>query len=190
LAIVAYVIAALAGFVFGAADQYLGSRESLGAWAWTLSGMSAPWLVLPFLAGLTQERGRCAMSLGVIATFTALAGYFVLTCSPMENVALERFSSCFQNMATSGYNPLWILGAAIFGPLGGLLGQRWRVNRSWTSVAFVACALCLEPAARLVVGSLAPVPVVWWTEVSVGILVAGMALITSGTSRAESNTGT
>jgi hypothetical protein len=68
LALVAYFVAAAVGLAFGAADQYLGSRSALGPWAWTVSGMSAPWLVLPFVVGMTQERGRRAMALGLVVT--------------------------------------------------------------------------------------------------------------------------
>src|SRR5262249_58567658 len=47
----AYVLAALAGLAFGAADQYLGSFSALGGWTAAVSGLSAPWLLLPFVAG-------------------------------------------------------------------------------------------------------------------------------------------
>src|SRR4029079_18430481 len=91
---VAYVIAIVAGFVFGAADQCLGSLKAgavLGTWTWTVSGMSAPWLILPFVAGMTQERRRRAMTLGLVVTMAALAGYFAMSNSPMEGAPLDRF---------------------------------------------------------------------------------------------------
>jgi hypothetical protein len=64
---VTFALATVAGLAFGAGVQYLGTLavgSALGTWTWTVSGMSAPWLVLPFVAGLTQERGRRAMGLG------------------------------------------------------------------------------------------------------------------------------
>src|SRR3989442_3790989 len=128
---VAYLVAIVAGLAVGAADQCLGSRSALGAWAASVSGLSAPWLVLPFVAGMTQDRGRRAVALGLVVTASALVGYFAMTYSPMENVPLERFSSGVLAMARSGYNPLWIVGGMVIGPLHGLLGQRWRVARSW-----------------------------------------------------------
>jgi hypothetical protein len=57
----AYFVALVCGFTFGAADQYLGSRVVLGAWAPTVSMISAPWLLLSFVAGMTQEGRRRAM---------------------------------------------------------------------------------------------------------------------------------
>ena len=89
-----YLIAILGGFAFGAGDQYLGSLTAgsvLGTWTWTVSGMSAPWLVLPFVAGMTQERARRAMALGLVATMAALAGYFAMSHSPLEGVPLDQF---------------------------------------------------------------------------------------------------
>jgi Family of unknown function (DUF6518) len=170
-----YLIAMVAGLAFGAADQYLGSRSALlGPWVATVSGVSAPWLLLSFVAGMTQERRRRAVVLGLIVTAPALIGYFAMTCSPMENVAVGRFSTCFLTIARTGYNPLWIAGGMLIGPIYALLGQSWRVERSWISAAVVASTLCFEPLARLVVAPsmLSPQPMVWWSEVAVGGVLA------------------
>ena len=80
----------MVGFAFGAADQYLGSRVSLGLWAATVSGASAPWLVVPFAFRCSQVRPYRAMALGLVVTLAALAGYFTLMWSPLEGVALSR----------------------------------------------------------------------------------------------------
>ncbi len=89
----AFLLVALIGFAFGAADQYLGSLRplvALGPWTTAVSGMSAPWLVLPFLAGCSQVLPRRAMAAGLVATQAALFGYFVMTLSPVEGVALAK----------------------------------------------------------------------------------------------------
>lgn len=182
--LVAYLIAVILGLAFGAADQYLGSRTvTLGLWAATAAQMSAPWLVLPFLVGLSQERARRAAVLGLVVTLAALVGYFVMTCSPIEGVPASRFVSAFVAVTTRGfYNPLFILGGMVTGPLFGLLGQRWRLHRSWVSAAVVAGALCLEPLARWASGQLfGPAPV-WTVEVATGVVVAAVfaALVTAG----------
>ena len=171
---VAYAVAALVGLVFGAADQFLGSRSALGAWAVAVSQVSAPWLLLSFFAGTTQERARRAMRLGLVIVVPALVGYFAMTCSPMESLPLNQFSSCFSTVVSVPYNPLWIAGGVLFGPVFGWLGWRWHVERSWTSAAIVAATLCLEPLARLLVAPwmLGRAPVVWWTEIALGLLAA------------------
>lgn len=153
------LVAAVVGLVFGAVDQYLGTIR-FGPWAWTLSGMSAPWLVLPFVVGMTQERSRRAMLLGLVVTLAALVGYFAMTYSPMEGTPIDEFLARFWTIVRTGFDPLWILGGAVTGPLFGFLGHRWRVERSRVSAVLVAGALCLEPVARAVTGRLSPQPIV------------------------------
>jgi hypothetical protein len=172
-----YVVVVVVGLVFGAADQYLGSRVTLGLWTSTVSAMSAPWVVVPFLVGWTQERARRAMALGLIVTAAALVGYFAMTYSPMEGVPTDRFFRGMAAVMTSGYNPLYIVGGLVTGPLYGWLGQRWRVDRSWTSAMLVAGALCLEPLARWMVGMLSPPALVWTTEVTIGAIVAACFVV-------------
>src|SRR4029453_15701684 len=103
----AWIVAVVLGFGFGALDQYLGSRSALGAWAATVSGLSAPWLVLPFVAGMTQERSRRGMALGLVVILSAFAGDFLMTYSPMENVPLGESLPGMLRMARTGWNPLW-----------------------------------------------------------------------------------
>jgi Family of unknown function (DUF6518) len=183
---VAFLLAAILGIAFGAGDQYLGGMSWLGPWASTAAQVSAPWLVLPFLAGMTQHRVRRAALLGLVVTSSALLGYYAMTYSPMEihPWSIDRFTSGMVAVTTRGwYNPLYILGGLVTGPLFGLLGQRWRVRRWWVSAAAVAGVLCLEPAARLVAGHLYPPVPVWTTEVALGVLVAAVFAFTVLTGR-------
>ena len=188
----AFLLTTVAGLAFGAGVQYLGTLTAgsvLGTWAWTVSGLSAPWLVLPFVAGMTQKDGRRAITLGLVVTAAALVGYFAMTQSPANGVPLDRFFPQVVTMVRTGYNPLWIVGGVVTGPLYGLLGQRWRVARSWVSAALVACALCLEPLARGVVGTLAPHPMVWAVEVAVGFVAAASFAFLIATSRRTPDVG-
>lgn len=174
----AFFLAALLGLVFGAADQYLGSMSWLGPWTSTVAQVSAPWLVIPFLVGMTQQRPRRAMALGLVVTVAALVGYFAMTYSPMEihPWSFSRFTAGMVAVTTRGwYNPTYILGGLVTGPLFGLLGQRWRVRRSWVSAGLVAGALCLEPLARWATGQLPyDAPSVWGVEVAVGAFAAAL----------------
>ena len=178
----AYAIAVVAGLVFGAVDQFLGTLH-FGPWGWTVSGMSAPWLVVPFLAGMTQERRRRAMALGLVVTMAALAGYFAMSNSPMEGAPIDRFWGRVVTMVSTGYNPLWIVGGILTGPLYGFLGHRWRVARSWVSAALVTGALCLEPLARKLAGMLSGPPLVWGAEVVLGTIAAVLFVLMIVTSR-------
>jgi hypothetical protein len=176
---VAYLIAALVGLAFGAGDQYLGTLVWLGSWTGTAAQVSAPWLVLPFVVGVTQPRARRAAMLGLVATASALLGYFAMTYSPMEihPWSLDRFIRGMVAVTTTEYNPAYILGGLVGGPLFGLLGQRWRVRRWWVSAAIVAGVICLEPAARWASGQLMPPAPVWTVEVAVGAVAAGLFIL-------------
>ena len=74
--LVAFLFAAILGLVFGASVQYLGSMSWLGAWTAAAAQMSAPWLILPFVFGITQQRRWMAAALGLSVTFSALLGYW------------------------------------------------------------------------------------------------------------------
>jgi hypothetical protein len=165
-----YVVAALAGLAFGAADQYQGNFSSLGAWAASVSGLSAPWLILPFLAGSTQSRRRRAIVVGLVATLAALIGYVVMTYSPLENVPVSRFGSGVLAMVRSGLNPVWFVGGIVLGPVFGFLGHRWRTERWWLSAALVVATLLLEPLARTIAGMRSSPALVWELELLAGLL--------------------
>jgi hypothetical protein len=180
----AYLVAIIVGAVFGGADQYLGTLTpfvALGSWTIAVSGMSAPWLVLPFAFGWSQVRPGRAMLLGLVATQAALVGYFVLTLSPLEGVPISDFPAGLRalllNGGLHGGNVAWVVAGMVTGPLYGLLGPRWRVRRSWISAALVTGALCLEPLARQAVGQLPPPGVVWDAEAGLGVAAAAFFVI-------------
>ena len=112
--------------------------------------MSATWLLLPFLAGLTRERAAPAAALGLLVTYAGLLGYFVMTLSPLEGVALSQVHLAAFLRSQSDL----LVGGLLSGPLFGWLGQRWRVSRSWASALLIAGAVCGEPLARALVGRL------------------------------------
>jgi hypothetical protein len=165
-----FILAAFCGLAFGALDQYLGSLITLGPWAPSVSGLSAPWLVLPFLAGWTQERPRRAVVCALLAVGAALFGYFAMTASPFESVPASRFLPAFVAVARS--NALWIAGGVVTAPFYGVLGQRWRARRWWASAALLAGSVCLEPSARWLVGRVPPPDGVWLAEIAVGLCLA------------------
>jgi len=173
------VIAVLIGFAFGAADQYLGSLVTLGSWTSSVSGMSAAWLVLPFVFGLTQTGARRAALVGLTVTGAGLLGYFALTLSPMEGVSLGHVDL----IGFVGSQRLNIVGGAVTGPVFGMLGYRWRTRRSTASATLVAGAICLEPVVRYAVGRLDPPRAVWAVEALTGVAVAGYFTVASARHR-------
>lgn len=128
-----------AAFAFGALDQYIGSLYSQFGTA--VSGMSAPWLLLPFAVGALQPSRVRAAWLGLAATWLAIAAYVLMIVSPMEGVHLT-----LRVLAASGSSQWpWFLGGLISGPLYAILGHYWKARRSWLSAVLAATPVILEP---------------------------------------------
>jgi hypothetical protein len=183
---VVYLVAVVVGLAFGGGDQYLGSLVAL-PWAWAVSGLSAPWLVLPFVFGCTQSHARRAALVGLVATASALVGYFAMTLSPVEGVHLGSNPRLVVGLLQS--NVAVVLGGILTGPLYGLLGQGWHVRRAWLSAALVAGAVCLEPLAERAAGRPPGPSVVWAAEAAAGAAMAAFFAVTGRASRQSASPG-
>jgi len=175
---VVIALALLLSAVFGAGDQYLGSLTGSGhAWAagWSsdVSLLSAPWLVLPFVAGATQRAPRRAALLGLACTYAALLGYGLMTLSPVEHAHLT--SATVRGFFISERSVL--VGGIVTGPLFGWFGQQWRTRRAIAGALVTAAALCLEPLARR--ATIDPIRQrdVWLAEVAAGLALAAAVLL-------------
>lgn len=163
----------LAGGVYGAADQYLGSRIELGAWVVAVSQMSAPWLALAFLAGCWPQRRIPAMTLGATITLSAIAGYMLMMLSPLEGVT----PSSIQWLNEFRSQLHIILPALLTGPVFGWLGWRWRREKSLAPALLVAALFALEPLARVVADQqIDSHSLVWPIEVATGAALALTAI--------------
>jgi hypothetical protein len=157
-----------AAVAFGAVDQYIGSLFS--PFLTAVSGMSAPWLLLPFAAGAAQaSRGRAAW-LGLAATWLAITAYVLMIDSPMEGVHLTP-----RILAASGSSQWpWFLGGLISGPLYGVLGHYWRTRRSWLSACLAATPVILEPVVIRVTVRAASYPPAGLAEAAAGLVLAAL----------------
>jgi hypothetical protein len=160
-------LALVLALAFGAGDQYLGSM-SWHPWAADVSLLSAPWLVLAFLAGCTQRDPRRAALLGLACTMAALVGYGLMTLSPVENAELTSKSA----LAFVHSQSRVIVVGLFTGPLFGWFGQRWRAGGAWLGALAVAAALCLEPLVRIPVGQAVRFEAVWLAEAALGVAMA------------------
>lgn len=148
--VAAVIVALTAAVAFGAFDQYLPEAISvsshLGAYLFVVevSKMSAPWLVVPFLAGAWQGSPRRAALVGLAATWLAVLAYVLMTVSPMEGVHLTPRTFAF---SLASQWP-WFGGGLLSGLLYGWLGHRWRARRSKVAALLAALPILLEPAAR------------------------------------------
>ncbi len=162
----AVVTALLVSAAFGAGDQYLGSGHVFGnGWPTDVSLLSAPWIVLAFVAGATQRDPRRAALLGLACTYVALLGYGVMTLSPAENAHLTLATA--RGFVYSERNVF--VGGIATGPLFGWFGQQWRSGRMLAGAFLAAAALCFEPLARRL--SVNPIR---YRVVTVGEVVAGL----------------
>ncbi len=161
------VLALVLALAFGAGDQYLGSM-SWHPWAADISLLSAPWLVLAFLAGWTQRNPWRAALLGLACTIVALVGYGLMTLSPVENAQLTTQSA----VAFVHSESRVVVGGLLTGPLFGWFGQRWRADRAWLGALATAAAVCLEPLARIPAGHAIRFRTIWIAEIAAGVAMA------------------
>jgi hypothetical protein len=182
-------VAAAVGLAFGAGDQYLGSLKpmvALGPWTVSVSQMSALWLLLPFFFGWTQERPRRAMLAGLVVTLFGLIGYLGMMLGPAEGLETNRILPAA--VAWIASNLVVIGGGMVTGPAFGLLGQRWRVERSWGAAAIIAGAFLLEPLARHLKGRLFGPSWVWGIEMALGVCLLATFAVAEALRRGASPT--
>jgi hypothetical protein len=177
IAAMGVALALVLSAAFGAGDQYLGSLTGSGhAWAvgWSsdISLLSAPWLVLPFVAGATQRVPRRAALLGLACTYAALLGYGLMTLSPVEHAHLTV--ATVRGFFVSERSVL--VGGIVTGPLFGWFGQQWRTRRAVAGALVTAAALCLEPLARRATIDPIRYRAVWLAEVASGLALAAAVL--------------
>jgi hypothetical protein len=177
----------VAAVAFGGLDQYMGSRYLQFATA--VSGMSAPWLLLPFAVGALQAYRRRAAWLGLACTWLAVAAYVLMIDSPVEGVHMTLRIVAI----TAQSQWLWFLGGLVTGPLYALLGYQWRAHRSWLSAGLAAIPLLFEP----VISRLGLRPSFYspagYAEAAAGLALAGIFaffIIRSRAAIREPETGT
>jgi hypothetical protein len=172
------LLALVLSAAFGAGDQYLGSLTGSGhlwavGWSTDISLLSAPWLVLPFVAGATQREPRRAALLGLACTYAALLGYMVMTLSPVEHAHISAAAIRGFMISERGV----LIGGIVSGPLFGWFGQQWRTKRRIAGALVTAGALGLEPLARRVTIDPIQDRDVWLAEVAAGLALAAAVLV-------------
>jgi len=160
-----WVVALGLAAAFGAGDQYLGdlARHPWGA----VRSLSAPWLLLAFVAGRTQREPRRAATLGLACTYAALCGYGLMILRPGGAHHLTLGTA----LAYVGHERAVFLASLLTAPLFGWFGWRWRDGSAIAGALVTAAALCLEPFARAVTER--PIR---FLDVAIVEVVAGLAL--------------
>ena len=210
---VTVIIALIAAIAFGAIDQYLGSLRS--SFLTEVSGMSAPWLLVPFLAGAAQPGQRRAALVGLVTTWLSVLAYAVMIVSPMEGTHLgPRPAGLIGSwnqlspgllLATLASQWLWFAGGLFAGPIYGWLGYRWRVRRSRAAALLAVLPPLLESAVRWLVARLGlayasgltfqwpgsgPAVIAAAIELAIGLVLTGVVLAAIARTRVERRVGT
>jgi hypothetical protein len=143
-------------------------------WLTDVSLLAAPWLLLAFLAGWTQRAPRAGALLGMACTQVAIAGYGVMTLSPIEGAELTR-----QSIALRPQPAVLHLRRPHHGPPVRLVRKPLAHRPRPSGPLVVAGAFCLEPVARLSTGYALRVPAVGVAEVAVGFAILAYVVWTT-----------
>ncbi len=171
------------GFLYGWLTAHLPASTS-GTRMWA-GNLSAPYLLLPFLAGaLLPRRATIAAAGGALASASAIAGFYDLlavgdvtaasvgapSTTTARQLVLDAYARWFSTflLGEPGGAP-WLSIALVSGCLLGLVGFTWRMTRAWWLAAAVGAAFVLEPVASLVV-----LPIV--QRIRFGVPIAGYSL--------------
>lgn len=161
--------------LFGAAMSWLkgngsGLRDAVG-------NASAPWLLVPFVAGAAAgpRRLATAATVGLAATLAALAGFYVANSFVLDLGPHPWLTDLGLTIRGGLY---WAERALVSGPIFGALGGWWRRDRSLAAAAVIAAMFVLEPAAwwlyNLHIGggaayAVPQYPALWLGEIAVGV---------------------
>jgi hypothetical protein len=180
------VAVAACAILFGTAVSLIkgnasGVRDAIG-------NASAPWLLLPFVAGAATGRGALVKSalMGALASILALGAFYFANSFVLE---LGPHSWPYDLRLTLESGHLYLGLGLLSGPSFGALGGWWARSRSIPVGVGVAGLLVFEPLAWFAYGwrypgaaGLSNYPLAWLGEVAVGLgMCALMARLTGPT---------
>lgn len=111
-----------------------------------LADLSAPWLMVAFIAGRRSNRAGLGALLGSLATMSALLGFYLLTSLVLaEDLGGHGILDNFGRELLA--NRTYLVGGALSGLLFGALGAWRRVTRSLDAGVLAGVLLVGEPIA-------------------------------------------
>lgn len=159
--------------------QGAGARDAFG-------NLSAPWLLLSFIAGACVARVRVAALIGLGAALTALAAFYA-----DESVVLDlgRHPWLTDLSLTVRAGRFYFMEALLSGPIFGALGGVWAKRRSALVAASVALLFAFEPltvwadhqriGGPVGSGELTHYRWMWMSEVLVGLTAAVLIAVST-----------
>lgn len=139
-----FVFLVIAAAAFGVLESLVkgngaGFRDGLG-------NLSAPWVILPLLAGAFVSPGRIVRGavIGLTTTIAALGGFYLANAFVLD---LGSHSTLHDIWLTLNVGNVWFKAGAVSGPAMGAAGA-WAAQRSrWAVAASAVAILILEPLA-------------------------------------------
>ena len=114
---------------FGAVEQLLSLQHS--SFLAAVGGMTAPWLLLPFLVGVVRPRREGNALLGLACLWLAIGACSAGAETGGDFTGHLTPGRVLSYLGAFGLSHLPVLlGAAVIGPVYAVLGHRWRVSRS------------------------------------------------------------
>jgi hypothetical protein len=133
---------AVGGLVFGVVmavvkGQDAGVRDAVG-------NMSAPWVILPFLAGTRYSRTLHSALAGVAITLVAFFGFYLSEAAVLDLGPVRWYTELRLTLGSGrAYEVLGVGTGAVYGALGGF----WRGRTHGAAPAALGLAFICEPAA-------------------------------------------
>lgn len=130
------------GLVFGVVmavvkGQDAGVRDALG-------NMSAPWVILPFLAGTRYSRMLQSALAGVAITLVAFFGFYLAEAAVLDLGPVPWYTDLRLTLGSGhAYEVLGVGTGVVYGALGGF----WRGRTHGAALAALGLAFICEPAA-------------------------------------------
>jgi Family of unknown function (DUF6518) len=115
--------------------QDTGVRDALG-------NTSAPWIVLPFVAGTCFARARSAVLAGLAVTLVSLLGFYVAEAAVLDLGPHPWWVDLRLTAGTVNVYERWGIAS---GALYGLLGWLWAYRSKTAAAAAVGLAFAAEP---------------------------------------------
>ena len=136
------IVLVMAASAFGAVESVLkgngaGVRDGIG-------NLSAPWVILPLVAGAVGSRGSAALGavVGLLTTVAALVGFYLANAFVLD---LGPHSSLHDIGLTLNAGNMWFKAGAMSGPALGAVGA-WASRRGGFVVAWSVVGLVVfEP---------------------------------------------
>ncbi|MDQ1494019.1 MAG: hypothetical protein QOG69_502 [Actinomycetota bacterium] len=118
-----------------------------------LGNLSTPWLLVGFFAGAQFARLRDGALFGLLATLSALVGFYLLS-TLVENLGGHGFVGDLR-LELSG-NLAYFEGGVVTGPLFGAVGVWWQRRRTTRAAFLVGALLIAEPVLMVALGAAGP----------------------------------